>query len=101
VPDDLKIVIFRILQEAMNNVAKHSGASRIEFFLNKKNETLELSVKDNGNGFDYLGILSEMSNKKGLGLIGMRERAEQSFGSFMVDSSKNKGTQIWAVWRLA
>jgi PAS domain S-box-containing protein len=100
VPDDLKIVIFRILQEAMYNIAKHSEASRVFLFLDKRNGTLELTVKDNGRGFDYQGVLSDMSSNKGLGLIGMRERAEQSFGSFALESRKNEGTSIRAVWQV-
>lgn len=100
VPHDLKIVIFRILQEAMNNVAKHSQASSILLFLNRENGTLELSVKDNGNGFDYQDALKNVTNTKGLGLLGMRERAELSFGSFAVKSEKGKGTHIQAIWQV-
>lgn len=101
VPHNLKIVIFRILQEAMNNAAKHSQASTILLFLNRKNETLELSVKDNGKGFDYQEALSNVTDTKGLGLIGMRERAELSFGSFSVDSKKEEGTHVQAVWQVS
>ena len=100
VPDDLKIIIFRILQEAMYNISKHSEASQIFLFLGKNNGTLELSVKDDGKGFDYQGVLSDVSNNKGLGLIGMRERAEQSFGHFTLESTKNEGTRIRAVWQM-
>lgn len=101
VPHDLKIVIFRILQEAMNNVAKHSRASSILLFLNRDNGTLELSVKDNGKGFDYQEALSNVTHTKGLGLIGMKERAELSFGSFSITSRKNEGTHIQAVWQVS
>jgi PAS domain S-box-containing protein len=100
VPHDLKIVIFRILQEAMYNVAKHSEASLIQLMLTMEDGALELTVKDNGKGFDYQGVLSDVSNNKGLGLIGMRERAEQSFGAFYLESRKNEGTRIRAVWYL-
>ncbi len=100
VPHDLKIIIFRILQEAMYNIAKHSEASRLVLYLNKQNGTLELSVKDNGKGFNYQELLSDMTNNKGLGMLGMRERAEQSFGTFTVISKKNEGTHIRAVWQV-
>jgi len=100
VPHDLKIVIFRILQEAMYNVAKHSEASRIQLYLNKEDGALKLSVRDNGKGFDYQGVLSDMSTNEGLGLIGMRERAEQSFGTFTLESRKNEGTLVRAVWHV-
>lgn len=101
VPHDLKIVIFRILQEAMNNVAKHSQASNILLFLNREDGILELSVKDNGKGFDYQEALSNVTNTQGLGLIGMRERAELSFGSFSIKSEKNEGTHIQAIWHVS
>lgn len=100
VPDNLKIVIFRIVQEAMNNIAKHGEASRIQLRLGMEDGALELIVKDNGKGFDYQGVLSDMTNNSGLGLLGMRERAEQSFGTFALDSRKNEGTRIRAVWRV-
>jgi len=100
VPDNLKIVIFRIVQEAMNNIAKHGEASRIQLRLGMEDGALELIVKDNGKGFDYQGVLSDMTNNSGLGLLGMRERAEQSFGTFTLDSRKNEGTRIRAVWRV-
>ena len=101
VPHDLKIVIFRILQEAMNNVAKHSQASNILLFLKRENGILELSVKDNGKGFDYQEALSNVTNTKGLGLIGMRERAELSFGSFSIESHKDEGTHIQVIWHVS
>jgi PAS domain S-box-containing protein len=100
VPDNLKIIIFRIVQEAMYNVVKHSDASRLFLFLSKENGNLELSVKDNGKGFDYQQVLSEMSSNRGLGLLGMRERAEQSFGTFTVESKMNEGTRIRALWQV-
>ncbi len=101
VPKDLKIVIFRILQEAMNNIAKHGQASNILLSLSRENGTIELSVKDNGKGFDYQEALSNVTNTKGLGLVGMRERAELSFGSFSIKSRKNEGTHIQAIWQVS
>jgi PAS domain S-box-containing protein len=100
VPEELKIVIFRILQEAMNNTAKHSHADRIRLTLRRHNTTLELIIEDNGEGFDFPEVLSRVNCNTGLGLVGMRERAEQSFGRFSVISRKNKGTRINASWRI-
>lgn len=100
VPEELKIVIFRILQESMSNAAKHSHANRIALALIRQNGALELSIRDNGRGFDFQDVLSRVNSTKGLGLIGMRERSEQSFGLFSIHSKKGKGTLIRVRWRL-
>jgi len=101
IPDDLKIVIFRILQEAMNNSAKHSEADRIILSLHRPNATLQLSIEDNGMGFDYQTALSNMNVTSGLGLIGMRERTELSFGVFKLVSNTNEGTRVMASWQIS
>lgn len=92
VPDPLKAVIYRILQEAMNNIAKHSKAALVRLSLKKKNDMIELVVEDNGIGFDLESI------RKGLGLGSMRERAEFSGGSFDIESVRGRGTKILALW---
>jgi len=93
VPDPLKAVIYRILQEAMNNVAKHSKANLVSISLmRKRDDRIELAIEDNGIGFDMKSI------KKGLGLGSMRERAELSGGSFDNESVRGKGTVIRASW---
>jgi signal transduction histidine kinase len=93
VPDPLKAVIYRILQEAMNNIAKHSKATLVSISLTKtKDDRIELVIEDNGIGFDMESI------KKGLGLGSMRERAELSGGSFDNESVRGKGTVIRASW---
>ncbi len=90
----LKAVIYRILQEAMNNIAKYSKASLVHLSLKKKDDRVELTIEDNGVGFDLESV------KKGLGLGSMRERAEFSGGSFEIESTKGKGTIIRASWPL-
>ena len=95
VPDPLKAVIYRILQEAMNNTAKHSKANLVSISLmGKKDDRIELVIEDNGIGFDMESI------RKGLGLGSMRERAEFSVGSFDIESIKGKGTVIRASWQI-
>ncbi len=93
VPDPLKAVIYRILQEAMTNTAKHSKANLVSISLKRKKDGwIELVIEDNGTGFDVKSI------KKGLGLGSMRERAELSGGSLDIESVKEKGTVIRASW---
>jgi PAS domain S-box-containing protein len=92
VPDSLKTPIFRISQEAMNNIAKYSQASLVTLSLQKEDGKILLTIQDNGQGFD-LDI-----TKRGMGLSTMRERAELSGGSFDLESVVGKGTTIRATW---
>ena len=100
VPESLKIVIYRVLQEALNNIAKHSKADRINLLLRKMDGAIELGIQDNGLGFDLLEAQSRIGTGRGLGLDSMRERAELSGGSFSIESSKGAGTVIRATWPL-
>jgi PAS domain S-box-containing protein len=100
VPESLKMVIYRIMQEALNNISKHSQADLVHLALRKTDGELELSIQDNGRGFDLPEVLSVESPKRGLGLSSMRERAEQSGGSFGIESAKDKGTVLRATWPL-
>ena len=92
--DSLKTAIFRVSQEAMNNIAKHSKASHVDLYLRKRNSGIELTIQDNGQGFD----LDTMT--RGLGLSTMRERTELSGGTCMVESVKGAGTTIRCSWPL-
>lgn len=91
IPDNLKIIIFRIIQEAVNNSVKHSSADHIRIILRNR-EGIELSILDNGIGFNPQRI------QKGLGLVSMRERTESCGGTLSVKSSDNCGTVISAFW---
>jgi signal transduction histidine kinase len=101
VPPSLKTVIYRISQEALNNIAKHSKADLITLSLRKNDGPIELTVQDNGQGFDMERIFSVKSDRKGLGLGSMRERAELSGGTFTIESILGKGTTIRASWPAA
>jgi signal transduction histidine kinase len=98
VPDSLKTVIYRVLQEAMNNIAKHSKADRINLLLRKMDGAIELGIEDNGEGFDPEEALARIGTNRGFGLSSMRERTELSGGSFSIKSSKGAGTVIKAMW---
>ncbi len=98
IPEPLKIVIFRILQEALNNVTKYSRATLVDIGLVKKGGRLELSIRDNGAGFELGTVLADNNYDRGLGLSGMRERTELSGGRFHMESIKCKGTSIFASW---
>lgn len=100
VPDSLKIVILRIVQEALNNAAKHSEADAIQLCLKKNRACLDLIVKDNGKGFRMDKVQSEGNLSEGMGLKGMRERAELYGGTFQIDSEEGKGCTLNASWPL-
>ena len=98
VPDSLKTVIYRILQETLNNIAKHSRASRVRLSLKKTGEDLELFIEDNGVGFNVEKTLAVETGRKGFGLASMKERAELSGGIFIVSSIKGEGTKVRSTW---
>lgn len=99
VPELLKTVIYRVLQEAMNNIAKHSRADLVGFCLRKIDGLIELAIEDNGLGFDVENALSLKNSTRGLGLSSMKERTELSGGVFTVESTPGQGTVIRASWR--
>jgi signal transduction histidine kinase len=92
VPDSLKIVICRVLQEALANVGKHSKAELVYVCLRKTANAIELTVEDNGIG------LGEKSSNTGFGLASMRSRTELGGGSFSVESGRGMGTTVRASW---
>jgi signal transduction histidine kinase len=96
VPEPLKIVIHRVLQEALTNALKHSGAENIRIGLKGEGNRVTLSVEDNGRGFDP-GAAAR-AESKGMGLESMKERTEFSGGWFSVLSDKDAGTFVRASW---
>jgi signal transduction histidine kinase len=100
IPEELKIVIFRIIQEALNNVAKHSGADHATISLAKKEGLIVLKVRDNGVGFDNEQAIYQDDSRICFGLTGMRERTEFSGGSFSIESKEDVGTVIVGAWPL-
>jgi signal transduction histidine kinase len=98
VPNPIKTVIYRVMQEALNNVSKHSQANLVNLTLRKKDDQIDFIIQDQGQGFDLNAGFSLMSSDKGLGLAGMKERTHLSGGSFSIESSKGQGTTIQASW---
>ncbi len=98
IPEQLKIIIFRIIQEAMNNSAKYSRANKIIVSLNRAGNCIKLEIADNGTGFDPDAPASRSGPDGGLGLTSMKERAEISGGSFRIISSPGAGTKVIACW---
>ncbi len=92
IPDSLKIVMFRLLQESLNNFAKHGNGNLVRLSLQRDNGKMDFTIQDNGQGFDVEHC------RKGLGLASMRERVESTGGSFSIQSAKGAGTTLRASW---
>ena len=93
--DDKQMVLYRVAQEALINVARHAEASLVKVRIQKLPRVIRMEVQDNGKSFEVQGVLSAKAHK-GLGLLGMRERVEMVGGCFAVESSPGKGTTIRA-----
>ena len=99
VPENLKIIVFRIIQEAMNNSAKHSRARKISLGLSFEDGCIALRIRDDGVGFDRAAVASKGPGAK-FGLTSMRERAELSGGEFEIESIRESGTTISVRWKI-
>jgi signal transduction histidine kinase len=86
-PEEHKTCIYRIVQEALNNAAKHAQASAVQVRLQRTGDRIELSVQDDGSGFDAERV-------RGLGLLGMEERVHHLGGVFTIDSQAGRGTAL-------
>lgn len=100
IPEHLKIIIFRIIQEAMNNAAKYSKAKKMTLSLSRNSSRIYLRIEDDGIGFDLCDAASRCSPSGGLGLTSMKERTELSGGWFEIKTSSGAGTRILASWGL-
>jgi signal transduction histidine kinase len=92
-PEAVHVAIYRIAQETLNNIAKHSKASEVTITLDSNPEQVELRIHDNGQGFDAQRTTS------GLGLTSMRERAQAIGATLEMRSAPGQGTEVRLVWR--
>jgi PAS domain S-box-containing protein len=90
IPDAIKNGLFRIFQESLTNVARHSGAKTVKINLMKKHEQLVLSIVDDGKGFDP----QKAPKDKTLGILGMKERTMMLGGSYDITGLPGKGTSV-------
>ncbi|MBU4460457.1 MAG: sensor histidine kinase [Verrucomicrobia bacterium] len=90
-----RTALYRVAQEALTNVARHSRAARVDVILQKLRNAIQLQVRDDGKSFDAERILHARKIGR-MGLLGMRERIEMVGGTFTVESAPGKGTSIQA-----
>jgi PAS domain S-box-containing protein len=91
VPGNVALCIYRITQEGLQNVVKHSGASHARVDLGFKNGEIRLVIRDSGVGFD---TYAQKRTKYGMGLVGMEERARLVGGTLTIQSTPKKGTRV-------
>jgi two-component system NarL family sensor kinase len=92
IDDELKTVIYRIVQESLNNALKYSKATKVEVTLSHAHNAIRLIIRDNGIGFDP----TEIQDRLGMGLMSMRERAELVNGALEVNAAVDKGVEVSA-----
>ncbi len=93
-PPETQLVLFRIVQEALNNVHRHSGASEASVTVECRGDEIRVTISDNGKGFKPPRQLSEFASQGKLGLTGMVERVQLIGGELKVTSQEGKGTII-------
>jgi len=93
-PEEVALTLFRIIQEAMRNVWRHSGATHAEIKIEWFDKRTRVTVSDNGKGFTLPGKVGDLAKHGKLGLAGMQERARLVGGTLSVESEPDKGTTI-------
>ncbi|MCX7708101.1 MAG: GAF domain-containing sensor histidine kinase [Anaerolineae bacterium] len=91
---ETELVLFRIAQEALNNIKKHADATRAAISIRFGDDMVELVVRDNGKGFALHASIEELAVTGHLGLIGMRERARLLGGHLTIQTQPGKGTKV-------
>jgi two-component system sensor histidine kinase UhpB len=94
---ELETLVFRIAQEGLNNVLKHSGQLAARLAVRRHGDSLEFTVADAGHGFDVVKVLSPAGGAAGLGLRGIRDRVELFGGQFAIDSAPGRGSRLRVV----
>jgi signal transduction histidine kinase len=86
-PEEHKTCIYRVVQEALNNCARHAQANTVQVAVRREAGQILLSVLDDGSGFDP-------QRSRGLGILGMEERVRHLGGKFVIDSHPGRGTKV-------
>jgi signal transduction histidine kinase len=90
----IETALYRIFQEALSNIVRHSDADRVNITLSQSDGFFDGEISDNGKGFDRSSLNPKTDNVHGLGILGMQERAAQCGGTIDFVSQAGKGTRI-------
>jgi len=91
---EAETMLFRAVQEALQNVARHAGAESVLIQVGPQGETLQVEIEDDGKGFEPTSVAEPMPTGRGLGLLGMRERLAVVGASAQIDSAPGTGTRV-------
>ena len=93
-PATVETALYRIAQESLTNAVRHARASRVQIEVGRSGNSIWLSVRDDGQGFDVNPTLARRGDR-GLGLIGIRERVDAQGGKLIIESERGTGTSLW------
>jgi two-component system sensor histidine kinase DegS len=97
-PSHYEVAIFRFIQEALNNVAKHANATQARVLLESSESNIHISVEDDGSGFHIAEVLNDDNERRNLGIATLRQQAESLLrGEFGIESAVGRGTRVAAV----
>jgi signal transduction histidine kinase len=99
--DDVNIAMYRTVQESLTNAVRHGEASEIQVQLVSDGKELQITVEDNGKGFDLAKLSETAEDERGVGLLGLQERLEMVEGQLEIDSAPGSGTRICAIVPIA
>jgi signal transduction histidine kinase len=88
------VAIYRIFQEALTNIVKHSGANQISLSIEQEARKINFMVADNGKGFDIRSVNQRPAAERGMGLLAIAERTRMLGGSLQIVSQTGQGTRI-------
>ena len=94
-PGEIELALYRIIQEALTNIAKHARAQNVSVVVERKRASVVAIVEDDGQGFDARAVLASPHEETKLGLHGMRERAELLGGQLQIESTPGKGSSVF------
>ncbi|MBE3087669.1 MAG: ATP-binding protein [Chloroflexi bacterium] len=99
-PGELETVCFRVAQEALTNVVRHAGAQEVVVALRRRGDSFQISVRDDGCGFDLEHAMEAGMKGESLGLVGMQERVLLVQGKLTIHTGPGQGTEVLAVFPL-
>ena len=94
-PAEIESNVYRIVQEALNNIAKHAGATHVSLIVEHRGDEAAVIIEDNGRGFDPDKVLASRERAAMMGLLGMRERAALIDGEVQIESQPGQGTTVF------
>jgi signal transduction histidine kinase len=93
-PPELQVTLFRIVQELTSNIARHAQAANVYIYIKNDERMFTMIIEDDGTGFETGTVFENTLTGRGLGILGMKERAAQVNGTLKICSTPNQGTMV-------